>query len=87
MRGSPDLKKIPELAGSIGKALKEFKKGVSDATEEARPRPLVGSRARGTALRSPIDERVLSAAKWTSPDDTVVPREVVMHGIQLRPPS
>jgi len=27
-------KKLPELAGSIGKSMKEFKKGVSDATEE-----------------------------------------------------
>ena len=27
-------KKLPELAGSIGKSLKEFKKGVSEATEE-----------------------------------------------------
>lgn len=26
-------KKIPELAGSIGKSLKEFKKGVSGATD------------------------------------------------------
>ncbi len=32
-------KKIPELAGSIGKSLKEFKKGVSDATEEAPAAP------------------------------------------------
>ena len=27
-------KKLPELAGSIGKSMKEFKKGVSQATEE-----------------------------------------------------
>ncbi len=27
-------KKLPELAGSIGKSMKEFKKGVSEATEE-----------------------------------------------------
>jgi sec-independent protein translocase protein TatA len=32
-------KKIPELAGSLGKSLKEFKKGVSDATEEAPAAP------------------------------------------------
>ena len=32
-------KKIPELAGSIGKSLKEFKKGVSEATEEAPAAP------------------------------------------------
>jgi sec-independent protein translocase protein TatA len=34
-------KKLPELAGSIGKSLKEFKKGVSDAPEEA-PAKAVG---------------------------------------------
>jgi len=28
-------KKVPELAGSIGKSLKEFKKGMAEATEEA----------------------------------------------------
>ncbi len=27
-------KKLPELAGSIGKSMKEFKKGVSEASEE-----------------------------------------------------
>ena len=27
-------KKIPELAGSVGKSLKEFKKGMAEATEE-----------------------------------------------------
>ena len=32
-------KKIPELTGSLGKSLKEFKKGVSDATEEAPAAP------------------------------------------------
>lgn len=37
-------KKLPELAGSIGKSMKEFKKGVSEATEEdpaPRPQPAV----------------------------------------------
>ncbi len=28
-------KKIPELAGSVGKSLKEFKKGMAEATDEA----------------------------------------------------
>ncbi len=27
-------KKLPELAGSVGKSLKEFKKGMTEATEE-----------------------------------------------------
>jgi sec-independent protein translocase protein TatA len=36
-------KKIPELAGSIGKSLKEFKKGVSDATEEEPPAPIAAA--------------------------------------------
>ncbi len=35
-------KKLPELAGSVGKSLKEFKKGMADATEEA-PAPPVAS--------------------------------------------
>ena len=34
-------KKLPELAGSIGKSMKEFKKGVSDdAGEEESPKPV-----------------------------------------------
>jgi sec-independent protein translocase protein TatA len=32
-------KKLPELAGSIGKSMKEFKKGVSEAGEEELVRP------------------------------------------------
>jgi sec-independent protein translocase protein TatA len=33
-------KKLPELAGSLGKSMKEFKKGVSEATEEEPAKPL-----------------------------------------------
>jgi sec-independent protein translocase protein TatA len=32
-------RKLPELAGSIGKSLKEFKKGMAEATEEPPPAP------------------------------------------------
>src|SRR6266849_2562907 len=32
-------KKLPELAASLGKSMKEFKKGVSEAGEEEPPRP------------------------------------------------
>jgi len=32
-------KKLPELAGSLGKSMKEFKKGVSEATEEEPVKP------------------------------------------------
>jgi len=32
-------KKLPELAGSLGKSMKEFKKGVSEATEEEPAKP------------------------------------------------
>ena len=32
-------KKLPELAAALGKSMKEFKKGVSDAGEEEPPRP------------------------------------------------
>jgi len=40
-------KKVPELAGSIGKSLKEFKKGMAEATEEAAAAPAGRGRARG----------------------------------------
>ena len=33
-------KKLPELAGSVGKSLKEFKKGMADATEESPAAPI-----------------------------------------------
>lgn len=33
-------KKLPELAGSVGKSLKEFKKGMADATEESPAAPV-----------------------------------------------
>ncbi len=46
-----------------------------------------GSLARGKALRRPTDVRVLTAAEWRAPDGTAVARGVVMHGIQLHPPS
>src|SRR5260370_8697504 len=36
-------KKLPELAGSIGKSMKEFKKGVSEATTEEEPAKVIGS--------------------------------------------
>jgi sec-independent protein translocase protein TatA len=36
-------KKLPELAGSIGKSMKEFKKGVSEATTEEEPAKAIGS--------------------------------------------
>jgi sec-independent protein translocase protein TatA len=32
-------KKLPELAGSLGKSMKEFKKGVSEVTEEEPAKP------------------------------------------------
>ena len=32
-------KKLPELAGSVGKSLKEFKKGMTDATQDSRAMP------------------------------------------------
>lgn len=36
-------KKLPELAGSLGKSMKEFKKGVSEATEEDPAKPVTSS--------------------------------------------
>jgi TatA/E family protein of Tat protein translocase len=38
-------KRLPELAGSVGKSLKEFKKGMAEATEEP---PAVPVAARAT---------------------------------------
>jgi sec-independent protein translocase protein TatA len=32
-------KKLPELAASLGKSMKEFKKGVAETGEEESPRP------------------------------------------------
>jgi TatA/E family protein of Tat protein translocase len=40
-------KKLPELAGSVGKSLKEFKKGMADATEDS---PAASIATRPTAL-------------------------------------
>jgi hypothetical protein len=45
------------------------------------------SLARGSPLRQPTDGLVLTAAEWRAPDGAAVSREVVMHGIQLHPPS
>lgn len=44
-------KKLPELAGSIGKSMKEFKKGVSEAGEEEQVRPAGPPTATSTAPR------------------------------------
>jgi sec-independent protein translocase protein TatA len=44
-------KKLPELAGSIGKSMKEFKKGVSEAGEEEPVRPPGPSTVTATAPR------------------------------------
>jgi TatA/E family protein of Tat protein translocase len=33
-------KKLPELAGSVGKSLKEFKKGMAEATEDSPAAPI-----------------------------------------------
>lgn len=41
-------KKLPELAGSIGKSMKEFKKGVSEAGEEEQVNAPNLTAARGT---------------------------------------
>jgi sec-independent protein translocase protein TatA len=45
-------KKLPELAGSIGKSMKEFKKGVSEATTEEEPaKAITSSTATATVPR------------------------------------
>lgn len=41
-------KKLPELAGSIGKSMKEFKKGVSEASEEEPAKAIGPSTATAT---------------------------------------
>ncbi|HKW92654.1 MAG TPA: twin-arginine translocase TatA/TatE family subunit [Methylomirabilota bacterium] len=45
-------KKLPELAGSLGKSMKEFKKGVSEATEEEPAKPVTASIAAPSASRT-----------------------------------
>ncbi len=46
-------KKLPELAGSLGKSMKEFKKGVSEAGEDDAPKPAaVPATATATAPRT-----------------------------------
>jgi sec-independent protein translocase protein TatA len=45
-------KKIPDLAGSLGKSLKEFKKGVSEATEEPPAAPTAAAPTVGKACAS-----------------------------------
>jgi len=42
-------RKLPELAGSIGKSLKEFKKGMAEATEEPPPAPPASTAAKPIA--------------------------------------
>jgi sec-independent protein translocase protein TatA len=44
-------KKLPELAASLGKSMKEFKKGVSEPEEEEPPRPPGPPTVTATALR------------------------------------
>ena len=44
-------KKLPELAGSLGKSMKEFKKGVSEATEEEPVKPGTSTVAAASAPR------------------------------------
>ena len=44
-------KKVPELAGSIGKSLKEFKKGMAEATEEAPAAPAPTTPAEPSAAK------------------------------------
>jgi sec-independent protein translocase protein TatA len=45
-------KKLPELAASLGKSMKEFKKGVSEAGEEEPPKPLGPSTMTATVPRT-----------------------------------
>ena len=61
-------KKLPELAGSIGKSMKEFKKGVSQATEEE---PVKSSRS----CAQPGDhQQKCGSAKPLEPDWQHCPR-------------
>lgn len=45
-------KKLPELAASLGKSMKEFKKGVSETGEEEPPRPPSSPTEAPTAARA-----------------------------------
>jgi sec-independent protein translocase protein TatA len=48
-------KKLPELAASLGKSMKEFKKGVSETGQEEPPRP----------PRPPTEHRTCPACKMS----------------------
>jgi sec-independent protein translocase protein TatA len=53
-------KKLPELAGSIGKSMKEFKKGVSDTGDEEPAKAVAPSTApapatKCTSCEAPLD--------------------------------
>jgi len=45
-------KKLPELAASLGRSMKEFRKGVSETGEEEPPRPTSPSTETPTASRT-----------------------------------
>ncbi len=56
-------KRLPELAASLGKSMKEFKKGVSEAREEEPASPLRPSTVTGTVPRNcPACKTPLEAA-------------------------
>jgi sec-independent protein translocase protein TatA len=62
-------KKLPELAGSLGKSMKEFKKGVADATEEEPAKPATSSTA-----TAPTSKKCASCAGPLEPGWSHCPR-------------
>ena len=58
-------KKLPELAASLGKSMKEFKKGVSEVADETPPRPLAPPTVVATAPKLCPACRTSLEADWT----------------------
>jgi TatA/E family protein of Tat protein translocase len=58
-------KRLPELAASLGKSMKEFKKGVSEAGEEEPPKPTGPSTMTTTAPRTCPTCKVSLEPDWS----------------------
>jgi sec-independent protein translocase protein TatA len=68
-------KKLPELANSIGKSMKEFKKGVSgDAGEEESPKPVSAPPAVTATATVPATGTCVSCQGSLEPDWKHCPR-------------
>lgn len=58
-------KKLPELASSLGKSMKEFKKGISGEAEEDKPAKAVAAAPASAAARTCTYCRAPLEADWS----------------------